>query len=406
METTTLEQVDKIIESSDLPEMTLSLILGKTSDNGRTAGIFTSYDLNKIKVYINKVLTLPYQKEDVIEFLGYEDINITQLSADNIKTLFLKMREHAFGWNKIEYSIKQQAIDLEIIGREITKTGDQLLSIISQMPLLDKINRKIEDITEDELKDIKYSSRDKKVAIQLISILEEMKSDITYEQEKTLKIKNMISDFRIKIIGGEDSSGNLCDSFYYDILRKKRIAHDYINNDNDALQEEKDILEREIAVLKEEYHHFVKLAFTGLALGIIGVIITGGIFGAKAEEVRKKKNELIERLTIINKEMKSYENISVFLDKLRLDLDEIEQYIEDANMALEHLEYMWQITLTEIDMSLNNLRKIDNLMELIRFSLYLEKMVKPWHMVVGYSKEMIMIFDEALSSFYSLRKRD
>ncbi|KAB7712513.1 toxin, partial [Proteus mirabilis] len=40
-------------------------------------------------------------------------------------------------------------------------------------------------------------------------------------------------------------------------------------------------------------------------------------------------------------------------------------------------------------------------MELIRFSIYLEKIIAPWYMVVGYSKEMMAVFDEALSSFYS-----
>ncbi|SPY94899.1 toxin [Proteus mirabilis] len=57
--------------------------------------------------------------------------------------------------------------------------------------------------------------------------------------------------------------------------------------------------------------------------------------------------------------------------------------------------------LTEINASLINFKKIDNAMELIRFSIYLEKIIAPWYMVVGYSKEMMAVFDEALSSFYS-----
>ncbi len=55
---------------------------------------------------------------------------------------------------KIEYSVKQQAIDLEITGREITSTGEQLLAFINKMPII-KINRKIEDITPEELSSIK-----------------------------------------------------------------------------------------------------------------------------------------------------------------------------------------------------------------------------------------------------------
>ncbi|TFT22642.1 toxin, partial [Proteus mirabilis] len=173
------------------------------------------------------------------------------------------------------------------------------------------------------------------------------------------------------------------------------------DNSDDSLNEQRILLENEIEILKKEYQHFVKLAFTGLAFGIIGVIITGGIFGSKAEKIRKKRNETIEKLHNINKGIKQQSTISECLQRFKVDLDEIEQYIEDADMSVEHLLYMWQTILTEINASLINFKKIDNAMELIRFSIYLEKIIAPWYMVVGYSKEMMAVFDEALSSFYS-----
>ncbi|HDT0721122.1 TPA: alpha-xenorhabdolysin family binary toxin subunit A [Proteus mirabilis] len=401
METTTLDHIDKVIEQHQLPEVTLSLILGKNIDHGRGAGIFTPYDLNKIKSYIDKVLKLPYQKDTIIELLGYEDINIPQISAETIQTLFLNMRTHAFGWHKIEYAVKQQAIDLEITGREITSTGEQLLAFINKMPLIKKINKKIEDVTPEELELITYSTQDKKVSKQLITILESMKNDIDEQYNKTLKIKNMIYDFRINIVGGENSKGEVCNSLYYDVLKKKKYLSDFFNNSDDSLNEQKNVLEAEIDILKKEYQHFVKLAFTGLVFGIIGVIITGGIFGSKAEQVRKRKNETIEKLHQLNKEIKQQSTISECLQRFHVDLNEIEQYIEDADISVEHLLYMWQTTLTEINASLINFKKINNAMELIRFSIYLEKIIAPWYMVVGYSKEMMAVFDEALSSFYS-----
>ncbi|HDT1687456.1 alpha-xenorhabdolysin family binary toxin subunit A, partial [Proteus mirabilis] len=194
---------------------------------------------------------------------------------------------------------------------------------------------------------------------------------------------------------------NICHSIYYDIINKKKYINDFFDNSDDSLNEQRILLENEIEILKKEYQHFVKLAFTGLAFGIIGVIITGGIFGSKAEKIRKKRNETIEKLHNINKGIKQQSTISECLQRFQVDLDEIEQYIEDADMSVEHLLYMWQTILTEINASLINFKKIDNAMELIRFSIYLEKIIAPWYMVVGYSKEMMAVFDEALSSFYS-----
>lgn len=112
MDTTIYEHVDKIIETSDIPKVALGLILGIDIENGRLPGIVTSHDLIKIKSYINKALSLPYQIEDVINFIHYNEISVQQLSPENILTLFIRIRDHAFEWNKIEYAIKQQAIPL------------------------------------------------------------------------------------------------------------------------------------------------------------------------------------------------------------------------------------------------------------------------------------------------------
>lgn len=404
MDTTIFEQVDKFIEAPDVPKVALGLILGIDIENGRLPGIVTSPDLIKIKTYINKALLLPYKLDDVIDFIGYNQISIQQLSPENILSLFIKMREHALEWNKIEYSIKQQAIDLEIIGREITSTGENIISFINQMPLLTKISTTMHDLSEQELINIKYTSQDKQVSIQLIHILESMKEDIEIEREKTLKLKESLSTFRSKIMGGKDSQNIAHHSIYHEIINKKRLINEFYNKNNVLLSDERDLLIEDISILREEYKNYVALAFTGLAAGIIGVIITGGIFGAKAENIRKKRNQLIDKVKKLNKEIDIYTNLSLHLNSLYIELEEIEQLIEDTNMALEHIEYIeyiWQAILTEIEASINNFNKINNALELIKFSIYLEKIISPWYMVIGYSKEILFSFDSALSSFYS-----
>lgn len=401
MDTTIYEHVDKIIETSDIPKVALGLILGIDIENGRLPGIVTSHDLIKIKSYINKALSLPYQIEDVIKFIHYNEISVQQLSPDNILSLFIRIRDHAFEWNKIEYAIKQQAIDLEIIGREITSTGENIISFINQMSLLTKISTVIHDLSEQELENIQYQSQDKEVATQLIHILESMKEDIENERDKTIKLKESLSSFRSKIMGGKDSQNITHHSIYYDILNKKRFINEFYNDNSLSLIEERDLLIEEIATLKDEYKHYVGLAFTGLAIGIIGVIITGGIFGAKAEVIRKKKNELIQKVKEINADIDIYEGLSLHLNTLYIELSEIEQFIEDANLALEHIEYVWQAILTEIEASITHFNKINSALELIKFSIYLEKIIAPWYMVIGYSKEILLSFDNALSTFYS-----
>ncbi|WP_286145879.1 alpha-xenorhabdolysin family binary toxin subunit A [Shigella sp. FC1967] len=184
-------------------------------------------------------------------------------------------------------------------------------------------------------------------------------------------------------------------------LIKKRFINESYTDNSHSLIEERDLLLEEIAMLKDEYKHYVGLAFTGLAMGIIGVIITGGIFGAKAEVIRKKRNSLIQKVKKINADIDIYAGLSLHLNTLYIELSEIEQFIEDSNLALEHIEYVWQAILTEIEASITHFNKINNALELIKFSIYLEKIIAPWYMVIGYSKEMLLSFDNALSTFYS-----
>ncbi|MGR6439556.1 hypothetical protein ACU42Y_15705 [Proteus mirabilis] len=86
---------------------------------------------------------------------------------------------------------------------------------------------------------------------QLVAILESMKNDINEQYNNTLKIKNMIYDFRIEIVGGENSKGNICHSIYYDIINKKKYINDFFDNSDDSLNEQRILLENEIEILKK-----------------------------------------------------------------------------------------------------------------------------------------------------------
>ncbi|MBC8653318.1 hypothetical protein GQR86_08940 [Providencia vermicola] len=44
----------------------------------------------------------------------------------------------------------------------------------------------------------------------------------------------------------------------------------------------------------------MKLCFTGLAGGVIGLIITSSIFGSKAEVIRIKRNNILKEIEEIN----------------------------------------------------------------------------------------------------------
>lgn len=387
---------DRIITADEIAPATLKLLLNEEDDTFRPAGIFTHNDLVHIKRYIHYGMTLPRETEDVIEFIGYRDTELTGFEPHNIQRLFFHIHQHALSWEHVESMTKQQAIDLEITGATITSTGNYILNAINEMPVIRRAEVLLQDGTADKLKDITYRRQDNVISGELTKILSAMKDDITEERRKTQQVKNIISRFRLELIGGTDESGNEIPSLIYEIKRKQKTL--LKNRDSDAtrdLQSEIRVRNEEIEILKREYNQFVKLSFSGLVGGIIGLIITGGIFGYRAEQVRRRKNKLLEEVAELEEQVIARQTIQQLIIRLDKELSTLDGYFTDAHVAVDHLDFMWQVMLTEITESLNTFVQINDAYSLLQFSLQLKKITLPWQRVRGYAKELVAIFDTA-----------
>ncbi|HHN8286174.1 alpha-xenorhabdolysin family binary toxin subunit A [Morganella morganii] len=365
---------DRLITADEIGPATLKLLLNEEEDTFRAAGIFTHNDLVHIKRYINYGMTLPREKEDVIEFIGYRDTELPGFEPHNIQSLFIHVHQHALSWDHVESMTKQQAIDLEIAGSAITATGSYILDAINEMPVIRRAEISLQDATADKLRDITYRRQDNIISGELTKILSAMKDDIAEERRKTQKVKNIISRFRLEMIGGADESGNEIPSLIYDVKRKQKIL--LKNQDSDAtndLLSEIRIRNEEIEILKREYNQFVKLSFSGLIGGIIGLIITGGIFGYRAEQVRRRKNKLLEEVAELEEQIISRQAIQQLIIRLDKELSTLDGYFTDAHVAVDHLDFMWQVMLTEITESLNTFMQINDAYSLLQFSLHLQK---------------------------------
>ncbi|HEI8450371.1 TPA: alpha-xenorhabdolysin family binary toxin subunit A [Morganella morganii] len=388
--------VDRIITADEIAPATLKLLLNEENDTFRPAGIFTHNDLVHIKRYIHYGMTLPRETEDVIEFIGYRDTELPGFEPHNIQHLFFHIHQHALSWEHVESMTKQQAIDLEIAGAAITATGNYILNAINEMPVIRRAEVLLQDATADKLKDITYRRQDNVISGELTKILSAMKDDITEERQKTQQVKNIISRFRLELTGGTDESGNEIPSLIYEVKRKQKIL--LKNRDGDTtreLQSEIRVRNEEIEILKREYSQFVKLSFSGLVGGIIGLIITGGIFGYRAEQVRRRKNKLLEEVAELEEQVISRQAIQQLIIRLDKELSTLDGYFTDAHVAVDHLDFMWQVMLTEITESLNTFMQINDAYSLLQFSLHLKKITLPWQRVRGYAKELVAIFDTA-----------
>ncbi|MDB9566974.1 alpha-xenorhabdolysin family binary toxin subunit A [Providencia rettgeri] len=391
----TKENYDRIIEKEHIGHTTLALLTNQDALSTREVGIFTLDDLISIHRHVYFSLSLPWKKNDILKWFGITSSTTLPIDTDELINTIINIRDHANTWDNVEQHVKEQSVNLSLVSRNIIHTGGQIIEYINHMPILKRVSDSLNDINESELDEIFYQSDDQQIATELTNILQLIKDDIKEQSIKTSNIKNIISDFRVHITGGYLSNYQHVESLLFNI---KGLYNQLETTDNEItdtyLQELLKTKKQELQQLEQEYSHFVKLSFTGLAGGVIGLIITGSIFGSKAEKIRARKNETLAEIKSINDQINKEELIKKVIFDIQINLHKIDGFFKDARLAVDHLDYMWLVLLTEITQSIEVFKKINNADKLIKFITHFKRIVTSWYTIQEYSTHLITLFEQ------------
>ncbi|EMA3643027.1 alpha-xenorhabdolysin family binary toxin subunit A [Providencia stuartii] len=391
---------DKIIEKENIGAATLALLTNQDPHSARPAGIFTHQDLVNIHRYTHFALSLPTSTLEIHSWLKINESTDLPIKISALTEVIQLIHTHASGWDGVEQEVKQQSINLSLISRNIVQTGNQIIEYINDMPIIQQIANSIDDLSAEALDGLTYQNDDQQIATELLSILNLIQDNIKMQANKTSRIKNTISDFRAHIIGGALSNNQHVDSLLFKVksIYLQLDSIDDINSES-HLFEKVTLLKKEVLTLEKEYDHFVKLSFTGLAGGLIGLLITGGIFGSKAEKVRHRKNALLKEIVEINNKLNKDRFIKKVIFDIQVHLQKIEGYFKDARLAVDHLDYMWLVILTEIKQSIETFARIDNAANLLKFIARFKKIITAWASVQTYSEQLIELFDIKMTHY-------
>ncbi|HDL8431900.1 XaxA [Yersinia enterocolitica] len=395
-----LASAESTIQLNELPKVVLDFITGEQTSVARSGGIFTKEDLINLKLYVRKGLSLPTRQDEVEAYLGYKKIDVAGLESKDIKLLFDEIHNHALNWNDVEQAVLQQSLDLDIAAKNIISTGNEIINLINQMPITLRVKTLLGDITDKQLENITYESADHEVASALKDILDDMKGDINRHQTTTENVRKKVSDYRITLTGGELSSGDKVNGLEpqvktkYDLMEKSNMRKS-IKELDEKIKEKRQRIEQ----LKKDYDKFVGLSFTGAIGGIIAMAITGGIFGAKAENARKEKNALISEVAELESKVSSQRALQTALEALSLSFSDIGIRMVDAESALNHLDFMWLSVLNQITESQIQFAMINNALRLTSFVNKFQQVITPWQSVGDSARQLVDIFDEAIKEY-------
>lgn len=382
------------------PEQVVTKFMGMVTQTeegvARQPGlVLTKEDIINIKLYVKDGLALPTNEPEVGSYVGYQHAGIAGLELPDIRALFERIRTNALGWDDVEQSVINQGITLEGFAKRTVISGDDLISVIEEMPVVERIKKKVGSTTLQELSakqvpQIFYDADDQLIADDLKTTLEDMKQDISKQRDLTAAVKTKVTNFRQEV--GQQLEPE---------VKRKRdlIKSNKLDQSIADLAERIDELTQEIEDKREEYKKYVGLAFTGAAGGPVGLIITGGIFGDKAEKARKAKNRLIDEKRGKEAELKGKQDLKLAIEKLGDKFADLDMRLLDAEQALQHLEFVWQTLYSQIDSSLTQFGNINDSQNLRHFVTTFKTVIDPWRSVQGSAAQLIYIFDEALAVY-------
>lgn len=386
----------KPIKAGQVPSVTLKLLTGSETEGGRAAGIFTADDLIKILLYVRSARKLPQNLAEFTKEIGSDSTGIPGLEPKEIIDLYQKITGHANRWTPVESLVKEQAASLKVASDDIVRIGGQVIKTINQMDILEQL-KTIKDSTVT----IPISSdKDTKIQKALPEVIERLKETCIKQQEKTLKVLRAVRDYKTEISGGTLSDNKTVTGLEPAIADKKeRAKKANLDGQIKELQDSIDALQKDIDQLKKDYDKYVGLAFTGAAGGIIGLAITGGIFGDKAEKARKERNSKIQEKDNKSTDLKRKQQVQGILNQFATQFTDIGMRLLDAQQSLEHLDFLWTDIIVRIDQSVDKWKQVKDSDMLLSFVTDLEGIVKPWSEVGDMSTGLVNVFDKAYEEF-------
>ncbi len=350
--------------------------------------VLSKEQIIQIKQYVKYGLVLPTTNESVKSYLEYDESKYPEISPSEFITLFTKVKNHASLWSNLESNIKSLGTDLSIFGDKFVITGNTMIEVINEMPLLKLATQTIGQsdvsvsLTEDD-QEIKYALKD---------LLEELKSGVAKHLLSTQALIEKLENYR----------NTMDNSIVPDVsVMDNTIQELDLNKDLAKLISEKTELDSDIDVQDALYSKNVGLAFTGAAgliagpIGIVSWAITGGIFGDKAEKARKERNRLIG---LRDAKIKEIAALDLFINKvsvLKGKVSDMSLIINEAAVGIRNLETMWISIEQYIDASKNELDEITDSKRLIVFKSKMAAAVESWKNVKDITVELVRLFEEA-----------
>ncbi|MBV4490170.1 alpha-xenorhabdolysin family binary toxin subunit A [Pseudomonas oryzicola] len=384
MEQPSIDEMDLVAKVKNLPERYFQFLESRAGAGQQVGSLLTAENLKVIKRYANTVNLLPRTLDQVREEADYETLGV---DASMVYTLYEALHRHVYEWDKLERSIKQLGPEIELFAESLVERGHALLGNLERSEVFLALRSR-----KDEQGDDSYAlelSHDEQA--QIASIVTPGISGLVREIEDTRR--------RIEEV---DRRAHW---FYAEIKRELKprmgrlLKHFSEKISDDVLLEKRrqiDLWDEQIDQLQGEYDANVGYAFTGLVLGPLGLIVTGGVFGSKAEKIRAEKNELIDKreelASLVGKMVPAFEDY----ERVSTLIRDLQFRCKDLSSATRRLADVWLFLASYANSSVNEAKELNTIHQLDTFVHDFAEVIKPWTKIGNICHRLSALFEELI----------
>lgn len=353
----------------------------------------------QIKRYERRGLSLPKTEGEVDTYLGGNS-DIPGLTNRELLATFLDIRTNAGNWSPLEYGIIQTATQLDVFAIQVNSQGGKASQFLFE--ILEEYSD-LMTIDPDKLSDEDYMRK----------VLESLDAEANVAKEKATKLaltKGIIDSLAKKTIEYYEETRNLLQKIikFKEYLtqcsnqvkgKEELLKQLKIDQELQQKKDELDAKKKRLKDLNDEYNMFVGLAFIGAPGGVIGLAISGTIFGKKAAKVRKQIKSVEAEIRDLEKKIDELSRLINVITSLDSRLVGLYTVMIQAEKGVMQLVTIWTTINELLKAASSSANEVINAPDVLTLWVEFDNIIAPWKEVGKNAAIVSKQFQDALDQW-------
>ncbi|OCR25713.1 hypothetical protein AFK24_07070 [Pseudomonas syringae] len=318
----------------------INVVSSASPEVTRAPGVLaTAKDIQALRRFAADANALPQRLDQVKFLLGYDKIDVPGLEPKDILNLYNDIQNTAELWPYLEINMKNVSAGLGVFADNLKSIGND---VIAQIQRFDSYSNEgvVDEYKDVPLESIPHSpllASDEKRVSTLGSFIKELNDLLDEQKKEAADVKDRITDYKYELTGLAAKVG----------LKRKLCLTAASNMDSSNLNEQIESLNTRIAEEQRTYETYCRYIWVGAWWGPVGLAISGGIYGFKANDVWGGIERLISEKQQLSDKLQSGKAANALVT-FETSLQDLTLRIDGAASGATNLQELWTTITTYI----------------------------------------------------------